>query len=109
LRKIPRVTTRKYRAGIRSVSARRGAGIASIENMKPDSRNAGRNVASIATCVATSCDRATAEMKTPSPSAPSRKNSESVMRRSALPRNGTSKSATPAAVLTTTSRIPMAT
>ena len=41
--------------------------------MNPESRKAGRNVATIAIWVANNWERATAEMKMPSPSAPVRK------------------------------------
>ena len=88
--------------------ARSGAGITEMANMNPDSRKAGRKVMSIAIWVASSCDRATAEMNIPSPRAPSRKKRERTISRAALPRNGTANSHTPSSVLSTTSSSPMA-
>ena len=66
-----------------------------MANMKPESRNAGRKVATSAIWVASTCERETAEMKRPRPRLPQRKRNESGNSRSTLPRNGTPKSTTP--------------
>jgi hypothetical protein len=79
----------------------------SIENMKPESRKPGRNVAIMPICVASSWVRAAAEMSRPSPSVPVRNANEAPARNRGSPRKGTWKSATPTIEQSATSTSPM--
>ena len=107
-RNKPRVTTTKYRAGTSSVTPWSGGGITSIAYMNPESRNAGRNVTTMASWVASSCDFVAAEMNMPRPSEPVRNSAERTMSWATLPRNGTSNRKTPSADVTATSISPIA-
>ena len=70
------------------------AGMLSMSNMKPDSRKAGRKVATMAIWPATNWLRARVEIISPMPSAASRKRLEHAQSSQNEPRRGTSNSHT---------------
>ncbi len=71
-----------------------GTGMFAIANMNPESRNAGRNVETIAIWLASNCPRATVLMRMPCASVPTMNSAAMPKSSGTLPRNGTSKTHT---------------
>ncbi|OQB78215.1 MAG: hypothetical protein BWX88_05206 [Planctomycetes bacterium ADurb.Bin126] len=75
--------------------------------MKPDSRNDGRNVSTIASWLASSWLLVTMLMTIPSDSAPARNTAAMAKSSAALPRSGTWKRNSPMSTASDTSSMPM--